>query len=327
MMPTKIRRRQFLYLAAGAAALPAESSIARVQAYPSRPVRIFVGFPASATPDIVARLVGQPLSERLGQPVVIENRPGAAGNIATEAVVRATPDGYTLLLANGANAISATLYERLGFDFIRDIAPVASIGSAALVLVTNLSFPAKTVPEFIAYAKANPGKINVASVGVGASTPFLAGELFKAMTGVEWVWVQYRSNYVPDLISGQVQAAFPVIPGSQEYIRSGKLRALAVTSASRLEMLPDLPTVDEFVPGYEASSWFGLGAPKGTSTEITEKLNKEIDAIVADPNMRARLVGLGFQPMSLRSAEFGKFIADQIDKWAKVIKSAGIKPE
>ena len=193
--------------------------------------------------------------------------------------------------------------------------------------MTNLSFPAKTVPEFIAYAKANPGKINMASVGVGASTPFLAGELFKAMTGVEWVWVQYRSNYMPDLISGQVQAAFPVIPASLEYIRTSKLRALAVTSATHLEVLPDLPTVDEFVPGYEASSWFGVGAPKGTSREIIEKLNKEIDAIVADPNMRARLVGLGFQPMSLRTAEFGKFISDQIDKWAKVIKSAGIKPE
>jgi tripartite-type tricarboxylate transporter receptor subunit TctC len=290
-------------------------------------VRIFVGFPASATPDIVARLIGQPLSERLGQQFVVENRPGAAGNLATEAVVRAPPDGYTLLLANGANAISATLYEKLNFDFIRDIAPVAGIAGAALVMVTNLSFPAKTVPEFIAYAKANPGKINMASVGVGASTPFLAGELFKAMTGVEWVWVQYRSPYMPDLISGQVQAAFPVIPASLEYIRTGKLRALAVTSATRLEVLPDVPTVDEFVPGYEASSWFGVGAPKGTSTKIIEKLNKEIDAIVAEPNMKARLVGLGLQPMSLTSAEFGKFIADQTDKWAKVIRAAGIKPE
>src|SRR5262245_8673094 len=323
----KLPRRKFLHLAAGSAALPAASRVAWTQAYPSRPVRIFVGFPASATPDIVARLVGQSLSERLGQPVVIENRPGVAGNIATEAVVRATPDGYTLLLANGANAISATLYEKLSFDFIRDIAPVASIGGAPLVLVTNLSFPAKTVPEFIAYAKANPGKINMASVGVGGSTPFLAGELFKAMTGVEWVWVQYRSSYMPDLISGRVQAAFPVIPTSLEYIRTGQLRALAVTSAAHLEVLPDLPTIDEFVPGYEASSWFGVGAPKGTSTEIIEKLKKEIDAIVAEPNMKARLVGLGLQPMSLTSAEFGKFIADQIEKWAKVIRAANIKPE
>jgi tripartite-type tricarboxylate transporter receptor subunit TctC len=323
----KLPRRQFLYLAAGTAALPAVSRIARAQTYPSRPVRIFVGFPASFTPDIVARLVGQRLSERMGQQFVVENRPGAAGNLATEAVVRAPPDGYTLLLANGANAISATIYEKLSFDFIRDIAPVASIGGAAIVMVTNPSFPAKTVPEFIAYAKANPGKINMATAGGGASTPYLAGELFKGMTGVDWVWVQYRGEYMPDLINGQVQAAFTVIPRSLEYIRTGQLRALAVTSATRLEVLPGLPTVDEFVPGYEAGSWYGVGAPKGTSTEIIEKLKKEIDAAVAEPNMKARLVGLGLQPMSLTSAEFEKFIADQTDKWAKLIKSAVMKPE
>ena len=320
-------RRQFLHLAAGAAALPVVSRIARAQAYPLRPVRIIVGFGAGYSPDIVARLLGQRLSERLGQQFVVENRPGAAGNLATEAVVRAPPDGYTVLLANGANAVSATLYEKLSFDFIRDIAPVASIAGAPLVMVTNLSFPAKTVPEFIAYARANPGKINMSVAGGGASTPFLAGELFKGMTGVEWVWVQYRGEYMPDLISGQVQAAFTVIPRSIDYIRTGQLRALAVTSAAHLEVLPDVPTVDEFVPGYEASSWFGVGAPKGTSTEIIEKLNKEIDAIVAEPNMKARLVGLGLQPMSLTSAEFGKFIADQIEKWAKVVKFAGIKAE
>jgi tripartite-type tricarboxylate transporter receptor subunit TctC len=323
----KLPRRQFLHLAAGAAALPALSRFARARAYPTRPVRIFVGFPAGFSPDIVARLVGQSLSERLGQQFVVENRPGAAGNLATEAVVRAPPDGYTLLLANGANAISATLYEKLSFDFIRDIAPVASIGDAPIVMVTNLSFPAKTVPEFIAYAKANPGKINMAAAGAGASTPYLAGELFKGMTGIEWVWVQYRGDYMPDLISGQVQAAFTVIPRSLEYVRTGQLRALAVTSATRLEVLPDLPTVDEFVPGYEAGSWYGVVAPKGTSTKIIEKLKKEIDAVVAEPNVKARLVGLGLQPMSLTSAEFGKFIADQTDKWAKVIKSAGIKPQ
>jgi tripartite-type tricarboxylate transporter receptor subunit TctC len=323
----KLPRRKFLHLAAGAAALPAVSRFAWAQAYPTRPVRIFVGFPAGFTPDIVARLVGQRLSERIGQQFVVENRPGAAGNLATEAVVRAPPDGYTLLLANGANAISATIYEKLSFDFIRDIAPVASIGGAAIVMVTNPSFPAKTVPEFIAYAKANPGKINMATAGGGASTPSLAGELFKGMTGVDWVWVQYRGEYMPDLINGQVQAAFTVIPRSLEYIRTGQLRALAVTSATRLEVLPGLPTVDEFVPGYEAGSWYGVGAPKGTSTEIIEKLKKEIDAAVAEPNMKARLVGLGLQPMSLTSAEFEKFIADQTDKWAKVIKSAVMKPE
>jgi tripartite-type tricarboxylate transporter receptor subunit TctC len=290
-------------------------------------VRIFVGFPAALTPDIVARLVGQSLSERLGQQFVVENRPGAAGNLATEAVVRAPPDGYTLLLANGANAISVTLYEKLSFDFIRDIAPVASIGGAAIVMVTNPSFRAKTVPEFIAYAKTNPGKINMATAGAGASMPYLAGELFKAMTGVEWVWVQYRGNYLPDLINGQVQAAFTMIPTSLEYIRTGKLRALAVTSATHLEVLPDLPTVDEFVPGYEAGSWYGIGAPKNTPTGIVDKLNNEINVALADPKMKSRLVGLGLQPMSLTSAEFGKFIADQTDKWAKVIRAANIKPE
>jgi tripartite-type tricarboxylate transporter receptor subunit TctC len=323
----KLPRRTFLHLAADAAALPAVSRIARAQAYPSRPVRIIVGFGAGFSPDIVARLVGQRLSERLGQQFVVENRPGAAGNLATEAVVRAPPDGYTLLLANGANAISVTLYEKLSFDFIRDIAPVASIGGAAIVMVTNPSFRAKTVPEFIAYAKTNPGKINMATAGAGASMPYLAGELFKAMTGVEWVWVQYRGNYLPDLINGQVQAAFTMIPTSLEYIRTGKLRALAVTSATHLEVLPDLPTVDEFVPGYEAGSWYGIGAPKNTPTGIVDKLNNEINVALADPKMKSRLVGLGLQPMSLTSAEFGKFIADQTDKWAKVIRAANIKPE
>src|SRR6516165_9788168 len=272
----KLPRRNFLHLAAGAAALPAVSRFARAQTYPSRPVRIIVGFGAGFSPDIVARLVGQRLSERLGQQFVVENRPGASSNLATEAVVRAPPDGYTLLLANGANAISATLYEKLSFDFIRDIAPVASIAGAALVMVTNLSFPAKTVPEFIAYAKANPGKINMAVAGGGASTPFLAGELFKGMTGVEWVWVQYRGEYTPDLISGQVQAAFTVIPRSIDYIRTGKLRALAVTSAAHLEVLPNVPTVDEFVPGYEASSWFGSAHrrahPRRLSKNSTRRL-------------------------------------------------------
>src|SRR5215468_2638701 len=323
----KLPRRNFLHLVAGAAALPAVSRVARAQAYPTRPVHLIVPLGPAGASDITARLIGQWLSERLGQQFVIENRPGGGSNIGTEAVVRAPADGYTLLLCGAFSAINATLYDKLNFNFIRDIAPVAGIMRGPYVMVVNPSVPRKSVPEFIAYAKTNPGKINMSVAGGGASTPFLAGELFEGMTGVEWVWVQYRGEYMPDLISGQVQAAFTVIPRSIDYIRTGQLRALAVTSAVHLEVLPDVPTVDEFVPGYEASSWFGVGAPKGTSTEIIEKLNKEIDAIVADPNMRARLVGLGVQPMSLTSAEFGKFIADQIDKWARVIKSAGIKPE
>jgi tripartite-type tricarboxylate transporter receptor subunit TctC len=289
-------------------------------------VRIVVGFPAGLTPDIVARLVGQALSERLGQQVIIENRPGASSNIGTELVVRAPPDGYTLLLAASTNAINATLFERLNFDFIRDIAPLASIARAPLVVVVNPSFPAKSVPDLIAYAKANPGKINVASLGSG-TTPHLAGELFKMRTGVEWVWVQYRGNFMPDLISGQIQATFSVIPASLENIRAGKLHAVAVTSATRLEVLPNIAPVDEFVPGYEASSWFGLGAPKGTSSETIEKLEKNIKAVLADPNMQARLIGLGLQPMSVTSAEFGKFIADETEKWGKVIRAANIKAD
>jgi len=322
----KLPRRNFLHLAAGAAALPAVSRIARAQGYPTRIVRIVVPYAAGGAPDIIARLVGQGLSERLGQQVIIENRPGAGGNIGTEVVVRAPADGYTLLLATGANATNAALYEKLNFDFIRDIAPVAALGGTGLVMVINPSFPAKTVPEFIAYAKANPGKINMVSAGSG-TTVHLAAELFKIMTGVDFVLVQYRGSLLPDVISGQVQGVFQVIPGAQEYIKTGKVRGLAVTSATRSEALPDVPTMGEFVPGYEASTWYGVGAPKGTSTELIEKLRKEIDAVVAEPNVKTRLVGLGLQPMSLTSAEFGKFIADQTDKWAKVIRAASIKPE
>jgi tripartite-type tricarboxylate transporter receptor subunit TctC len=322
----KLPRRTFLNLAAGAAALPALSRIAHAQAYPSRPVRIVVPYPAGVTPDIIARLVGQSLSERLGQPVVIENRPGASGNIGTEVVVRAPADGYTLVLASGPNAINAALYEKLNFDFIRDIAPIAFIGSVALVLVINPSFPAKTVPEFIAYAKTNPGRINMASAGSG-TTVHLAGELFKVMTGVDFALVQYRVNPWPDVIGGQVQGIFGVITASQEYIKTGRVRALAVTSATRSEVLPHIPTMGEYVTGYEASTWYGFGAPKGTSTGIIEKLKKEIDAVVTEPNMKARLAGLGNQPMSLTSAEFGKFIADETEKWAKVIRAANVKPE
>ena len=322
----KLPRRQFLHLAAGAAALPAVSRVARAQAYPARLVRIVVPYAAGGAPDIIARLVGQGLSERLGQQVIIENRPGAGSNIGTEVVVRAPADGYTLLLATGANATNAALYEKLNFDFIRDIAPVAALGGTGLVMVINPSFPAKTVPEFIAYAKANPGKINMVSAGSG-TTVHLAAELFKIMTGVDFVLVQYRGTLMPDVISGQVQGVFQVIPAAQEYIKTGKVRGLAVTSAMRAEALPDIPTIGEFVPGYEASTWYGVGAPKNTPAEIVDKLNKEINAALADPNAKARLVGLGLQPMSLTSAEFGKFIADQTDKWAKVIRAANIKPE
>jgi tripartite-type tricarboxylate transporter receptor subunit TctC len=259
--------------------------------------------------------------------VIIENRTGAGGNIGTEFVVRAPADGYTLLLATGANATNAALYERLNFDFIRDIAPVAALGGVALVMVINPSFPAKTVPDFVAYTHANPGKINMASAGSG-TTVHLAAELFKIMTGVDFALVQYRgANPWTDIISGQVQGSFGVIPASQEYIKTGKVRALAVTGATRSEVLPHVPTMAEFVPGYEASTWYGVGAPKGTSTEIIEKLNKDINAVVTEPNMKARLVGLGLHPMPLTSAEFATFIADAIDKWAKVIRAANIKPE
>jgi tripartite-type tricarboxylate transporter receptor subunit TctC len=322
----KLPRRQFLHLAAGAAALPALSGIAWPQAHPSRPVRIVVPYGAGLSPDIIARLVGQALSERLGQQVIIENRPGAGGNIGTEVVVRAPADGYTLLLETGANATNAALYEKLNFDFIRDIAPVAALGGTALVMAINPSFPAKTVPEFIAYAKANPGKINMASAGSG-TTVHLAAELFKIMTGVDFALIQYRGTPWTDIISGQVQGTFGVIPASQEYIKTGKVRGLAVTGATRSEVLPHVPTMGEFVPGYEASTWYGVGAPKGTSTEVIEKLNKDINAVVTEPNMKTRLVGLGLQPMSLTSAEFGKFIADQTEKWARVIRAANIKAE
>src|SRR5215467_13951622 len=284
----KLPRRQFLHLAVGAAALPVLPRIARAQGYPTRPVRIVVPYAAGLSPDIIARLVGQALSERLGQQVIIENRPGAGGNIGTEVVVRAPADGYTLLLATGANATNAALYEKLNFDFIRDIAPVAALGGTGLVMVINPSFPAKTVPEFIAYAKANPGKINMVSAGSG-TTVHLAAELFKIMTGVDFVLVQYRGSLLPDVISGQVQGVFQVIPGAQEYIKTGKVRGLAVTSATRSEALPDVPTMGEFVPGYEASTWYGVGAPKATPAEIVDKLNKEINAGLADRKLNARL--------------------------------------
>jgi tripartite-type tricarboxylate transporter receptor subunit TctC len=321
-------RRRFLHLAAGAAVLPAVSRIAWGQAYPSRPVRVVVGFPAGGTVDTFARMMGQWLSERLGQPSVIENRLGAAGNIATEAVVRAPPDGYTLLMVNPPNAINATLYEKLNYNFIRDIAPVAGIIRVPNVMVVNPSFPAETVPEFIAYAKANPGKINMASAGNGTSI-HVSGELFKMMTGVNMVHVPYRGGppALTDLIGGQVQVMFDNITTSIEYIRAGKLRPLAVTTATRWEGLPDVPTVSDFVPGYEASSWSGIGVPRNTPADIIDKLNKEINAALADARMKTRLADLGGTVLPGSPADFGKFIADETEKWGKVIRAANIKPE
>ncbi len=324
----KLPRRKFLYLATGAAALPAMPYFALAQAYPIRPVRIIVGYPPGGANSTVARFLAQWLQERLAQPFIVENRPGAANNLATEAVVRAPGDGYTLLLADSANAINATLYDKLNFNFIRDMAPVASIMTVPLVFEVNPSVPAKTVPEFVAYAKANSGKVNMASAGSGHST-HLAGELFKSMTGVDMVHVPYRGGApaLTDLMGGQVQAYFGLLPASIEYVRADKLRALAVTTAARADVLPDLPTVAEAVPGYEASSWFGICAPKNTPAEIIAKLTKEINEALADPKLKAQLSDLGGIMLARTPAEFGKLIADDTEKWAKVIRAANIKPE
>jgi tripartite-type tricarboxylate transporter receptor subunit TctC len=322
----RLPRRQFLHLAAGAAALPTVSRIAGAQTYPARPVRIVVGFGAGIMPDIIARLIAQPLSERLGQQFVVDDRPGAGSTIATEFVVRAPADGYTLLAVTSTNAINATVYARLNYDFMRDIAPVAGTIRLPSVMVVTLSFQAGTVPEFIAYAKANPGKVAMASAGVGSASHVI-GELFKAMTGIDMIHVPYRNSYMPDLLGGQVHVAFAPLGQSIEYIRDGKLRALAVTGATRSAALPDVPAVGEFVQGYEAYVWDGIGAPKGTSAVIIDTLNKEINAILADPKMKARLLALGVEPMSMTPAEFAKFIADEIEKWAKVVKLADIKAQ
>jgi tripartite-type tricarboxylate transporter receptor subunit TctC len=321
-------RRQFLRLAAGAAALPALSRVAGAQAYPSRPVRIIVAVAAGGGADIVARLMGQWLSERLGQQFIVDNRPGGGNNIGTEAVVRAPADGHTLLLATLPNAVNASLYDKLNYNFIRDIAPVAAIFSASNVVYVHPSVPAKTIPEFIASAKANPGKINMASAGNGTSS-HMAGELFKMMAGVSLTHVPYRGQgpALTDLLGGQVQVMFATTPGTTEFVRTGKLHALAVTTASRSEVLPDLPTVGEFVPGYEASGWYGLGAPKDTSAEIVEKLNKEVNAGLADPKMKARFADLGGTGLPGSPADFGKLIAEETEKWGKVVKFAGIKAE
>src|SRR5262249_365758 len=324
----KLPRRKFLHLAAGAAALPAVSRIAWAQGYPTRPVRIIITTAAGGTADILARLMGQWLSERLGQPFVVENRPGGGTNIGTEAVVRAPADGYTLLLASPPNASNATLYDKLKFNFIRDIAPIAGVMRAPFVMLLNPSIPADSVPEFIAYAKAHPGMINFASGGIGFAT-HLAGELFKGMTGVKMVHVPYRGQgpAMTDLLGGQVQVMFDPVVSSIAHIRAGNLRPLAVTTSMRSEALPDIPTVGEFVPGYEVIVWFGLGAPKATPAEIVEKLNKEINAGLADPKIKARLADLGAGPLALSPADFGKFIADETEKWAKVIRAANIKAD
>lgn len=324
----KLPRRNFLHLAAGAAALPAVSRIAKAQTYPARPVRIVVGFAAGGPNDILARLLGQWLSERLGQTFIIENRPGASGNIATEVVARSAPDGYTLMTVSPTNAINAKLYEKkLNFDFIRDIAPVATIFRGPFVVTVNPAVPARTVPEFIAYAKANPGKINYASVGNG-SPAHLGTELFKMMTGVDMFHIPYRGGApaITDTIAGQVQLYLVPTVASIEYIRAGKMRALAVTTATRSEALPDLPTIGEFVPGFEASIWFGIGAPRNTPADIVDLLNKEINAGLINPKIKEQLVALGGTVLTGSPADFGKLIADETEKWAKVIKFAGVKP-
>jgi tripartite-type tricarboxylate transporter receptor subunit TctC len=323
----KLPRRQFLHLAAGAA-FPGVSRIAWAQGYPMRPVRWVIGFPAGGGNDIVARLMGQWLTERLGQLVIVESRPGAGTNIATEAVVRSPPDGYTLLLVGPPNVINATLYDKLNFVFLRDIAPVAGIIRFSNVMVVHPSFPAKTIPEFTTYAKANPGKVNMASSGTGAS-PHLTGELFKMMAGVDMVHVPYRgiAPALNDLLGGQVQVMFATIMGSIEYIRAGNLRALGVTTATRSKSLADIPTVGEFVPGFEATSWYGVGVPRNTPAETVRRLNNEINAGLADAKMQASLADLGSEVMPMTPAEFGTLIADETEKWGKVIRAANIKAD
>jgi tripartite-type tricarboxylate transporter receptor subunit TctC len=324
----KHSRRFFLHLAAGAAALPAGSRVAWAQPYPTRLVRVIVPFGLAGATDIVARLIGRWLSERLGQPFVIENRPGANTNLGVEAVVRAPPDGYTLVLVGAPSAINATFYDKLSFNFIRDIAPVAAIIRFPNVVVVNLSVPVKTIPELIAYAKANPGKLNLASPGSG-STPHLAGVLFNMMTGVDMVHVPYRSTaaLITDLLSEQVQVFFGTTAAITEYVRTGAVRALAVTTAVRSEALPDIPTVAEFVPGYESSAWYGIGAPRNTAGEIVDKLNAVIDASLADPKLKARFADLGGVTLAGSPADFGRLIAEETEKWAKVVKFSGAKAE
>ena len=324
----KLPRRRFLHLAAGAAAVPAFARIARAQSYPTRPVRLVVGLAAGSTTDILARLMGQWLSERLGQPFAIENRPGAGGNIGAETVVKATADGYTLLMVPPAVAANATLYEHLSFDFIRDTAPVAGVVRVPNVVEVNPSVPVKSIPELIAYAKSNPGKLSFASAGIGTAS-HLAGQLFNARTGADLQHVPYRGDgpAMTDLIGGQVQVGFATMTASIGHIRAGKLRPLAVTTLKRSDALPDIPCVNDFVPGFEASSWFGIAAPKGTPAVIVERLNRETNAGLADSRVAARLADMGGMPLTGSPADFGKLIADETDKWSKVIRAAGIKAE
>jgi tripartite-type tricarboxylate transporter receptor subunit TctC len=324
----KLPRRRFLQLAAGTAVLPALSRVARAQTYPAKPVRFIIGYTSGGSADITARLMGQWLSDRLGQPFIVESRPGAGSNIATEAVIRSPPDGYTILLVAPANAINATLYDKLNYNFLRDIAPVGGIIRFPNVMEVNPSVPAKTVPEFIAYAKANPGKINMASSGNG-STIHMSGELFKMMTGIDMIHVPYRgaAQALTDMLGGQVQVMFDNVPTSLEHIRSGKLRPLAVTTATRSEVLPDVPTVGDFVPGYESSAWYGIGVPKGTSTEIIDLLNRTINAGLADPTLKARFAALSAAALPGSPADFGKLLVDETEKWAKVVKFSGAKAD
>ena len=324
----KLARRRLLQLAAGAAALPAVTRMAAAQSYPTRPLRMIIGYPPGGSADITARLTGQWLSERLGQPVVVESRPGAATNLATEAVVRAPGDGYTLLLVAPANAINATLYDKLSFNFLRDIVPVAGIIRFPNVVVVNPSLPIKTIPELIAYARANPGKLNMASSGNG-STIHMSGELFKMLTGINMVHVPYRGGApaLTDLIAGQVHVMFDNIPTSAAHIKGGKLRGLAVTSATRSQVLPDLPTVADVLPGYEASAWYGLGVPKNTPGEVIDTVNKAMNAVLADPKAQARFAELGASLLPGSPADFGKLLADETEKWGKVVKFSGAKPD
>ena len=322
----RLPRRRLLHLAAGAAALPALSRFSSAETWPTRPVHIVVGFPAGNAPDIIARLIGDRLAARLGQQFVVEDRPGAGSTIATEGVVNALADGYTLMLVVLSNALNATLYTNLRFDFKRDFVGVAGLANAPFVLMVNPNLPPKTVPEFIAYAKAHPGKINMASGGNGTST-HVFGELFKMMAGVDLMHIPYRGNYIPDLLSGQTQVLFGPIPQTIGNLRAGQLRALAVTTAKRIEALPDVPPIGDFLPGYDAVGWYGLAAPSKTPPEIVDRLNQEINAALANPEFKAKLANLGVEPMIATPAEYTRFMADEVDKWAKVIRYAAIKPE